>query len=211
MKPAWIVVVTLVAGGCAGRIEPPALQPLTQADSLLRPGDVLRITVWRQLDFSGDFPINPDSTVAHPLLQAVRVAGVPLSVVRTRLREFLLAYEQNPRFVVEPLYPVVVAGEVHEPGLVTMPRGTTLSQAIARARGATERGRLDRVKLLRGGKTYSLNLLSADQRVAVMPVVSGDQVFVGRRSDFSIVRDVISPLASVSAAVAAVLTYSRRR
>jgi len=210
MRPAWLIVVTLVAGGCAGRMDPTPLQPLTQADSLLRPGDVLRVTVWRQPDFSGEYPINPDSTVAHPLLQAVRVAGVPLSVVRTRLREFLLAYEQNPRFVVEPLYPVVVAGEVHEPGLVSVPRGTTLSQAIARAHGATERGRLDRVKLLRAGKTYSLNLLSEDQRVAVLPVVSGDQVFVGRRSDFNLVRDVISPIASVSAAVAAILAYSRR-
>ncbi len=131
MRPAWLVVMTLAAGGCAGRFDPSPLQPLTQADSLLRPGDVLRITVWRQPDFSGDYAINPDSTVAHPLLQAVRVAGVPLSAVRTRLREFLLAYEQNPRFVVEPLYPVVVAGEVHEPGLVSVPRGTTLSRERA--------------------------------------------------------------------------------
>ena len=77
---------------------------------MLRPGDVLRVTVWRQPDFSGEYAINPDSTVAHPLLQAVRVGGVPLSVVRARLRDFLLAYEQNPHFVVEPLYPVVVAG-----------------------------------------------------------------------------------------------------
>ena len=66
------------------------------------------------------------------------------------------------------------------------------------------------MKLLRGGKTYRLNLLSEDQRVAVMPVVSGDQVFVGRRSDFNLVRDVIGPVASVSAAVAALLTYSKR-
>jgi len=211
VKPTFLVIGVLLAGACAGRrLDPVPPQPLVQADSQLRPGDVLRIAVWRQPDFSGEYVINPDSTVAHPLLQAVRVGGVPLAVVRARLRDFLLAYEQNPRFVVEPLYPVVVAGEVHEPGLVTLPRGTTLSQAVARARGPTERGRLDRVTLLRGGKSFSLNLLSEDQRIAVMPVVSGDQVFVGRRSDFNLVRDVISPIASVSAAVAAILAYSRR-
>jgi len=144
------------------------------------------------------------------LLQAVRVAGVPLSVVRARLRDFLLAYEQTPRFVVEPVYPVVVAGEVRSPGLVSLPRGTPLSQAVARAGGPTERGRLDRVTLLRGGRSYSLNLLSDDLRTAVMPIASGDQIFVARRRDFNIVRDVFSPVASLAAAVAAFLAYSRR-
>ena len=211
MRLTWLLVGALAASGCAGRgLDPSLPQPVAQADTVLRPGDVLRITVWRQPDFSGEYPINPDSTVAHPLLQAVRVAGVPLSVVRTRLREFLLAYEQNPRFVVEPLYPVVVAGEVHEPGLVSLPRGTPVSQAVARAGGPTERGRLDRVTLLRGGRSYSLNLLSEDQRTAVMPIASGDQIFVGRRGNFNVVRDVLSPVASLTAAVAAFLAYSRR-
>ncbi|TME93086.1 MAG: hypothetical protein E6I52_24820 [Chloroflexi bacterium] len=211
MRHTWLLVAALAASGCGGRgLDPSLPQPLAQADSVLRPGDVLRITVWRQPDFSGEYAINPDSTVAHPLLQAVRVAGVPLSVVRTRLRDFLLAYEQTPRFVVEPVYPVVVAGEVRAPGLVSLPRGTPLSQAVARAGGPTERGRLDRVTLLRGGRSYSLNLLSDDLRTAVMPIASGDQIFVARRRDFNIVRDVFSPVASVAAAVAAFLAYSRR-
>jgi len=211
MRQTWLLVAALAASGCGGRgLDPSLPQPLAQADSVLRPGDVLRITVWRQPDFSGEYAINPDSTVAHPLLQAVRVAGVPLSVVRTRLRDFLLAYEQTPRFVVEPVYPVVVGGEVRSPGLVSLPRGTPLSQAVARAGGPTERGRLDRVTLLRGGRSYSLNLLSDDLRTAVMPIASGDQIFVARRRDFNIVRDVFSPVASLAAAVAAFLAYSRR-
>jgi len=211
MRPGAWMIAAVWAAGCAARgFEPTSVQPVTQADSMLRPGDVLRVTVWRQPDFSGEYAINPDSTVAHPLLQAVRVGGVPLSVVRARLRDFLLAYEQNPHFVVEPLYPVVVAGEVRNPALVAMPRGTTVSQAVAKGGGPTERGRLDRVKLVRGGRSYMLNLLSADQRVAVMPITSGDQLFVGRRSDFNPVRDVLSPVASVAAAIAAILAYSRR-
>jgi len=187
---------------------PPQL--VAQADSLLRPGDSLRITVWRQPDLSGEFAINPDSTIAHPLLQAVRVGGVPVGVARARLRDFFLTYEQNPRFVLEPLYPVVVAGEVRAPGLLSLPRGTSLSQAVARAGGPTERGRLDRVRLLRGGKSYMVNLLSEDQRVAVMPVVSGDQVLVARRGEFNVLRDVVLPVTSLTAAVAAILAYNRR-
>jgi polysaccharide export outer membrane protein len=197
--------------GCAGQAPAPVLpQPIAQGDSALHPGDVLRITVWRQAELSGEFVINPDSTVAHPLLQVVKVGGVPLSWARARLRDFLLAYEQNPRFVVEPLYPVVVAGEVRQPGLVNVPRGTTISQAVGRGGGPTERGRLDRVKLVRAGRSYVLNLLSQDQRIAVMPVMSGDQVFVARRGEFNVVRDALYPIASLTAAVAAILAYSRR-
>ena len=105
---------------------------------------------------------------------------------------------------------MVVGGEVRSPGLVSLPRGTPLSQAVARAGGPTERGRLDRVTLLRGGRSYSLNLLSDDLRTAVMPIASGDQIFVARRRDFNVVRDVFSPVASLAAAVAAFLAYSRR-
>jgi polysaccharide export outer membrane protein len=207
---AWAIGAALAAACTARGFDPMSLRPVTQPDSVLRPGDVLRITVWRQPDFSGEYAINPDSTIGHPLLQAVRVGGVPLALVRSRLRDFLLAYEQNPHFVVEPLHPVVVAGEVHAPGLIMLPRGTTLSQAVARAGGPTELGRLDRVKLFRNGKSYSLNLLGDEQRVAVMPIMSGDQVFVGRRSDFNLLRDVMYPVTSVTAAVAAILAYTRR-
>src|SRR2546425_1914579 len=199
MKRSLLLCGVLLAGGCSGaRTAPATLQPLAPPDSLLRPGDVLRITVWRQPDFSGEFVINPDSTVAHPLLQALRVGGVPLGTVKARLRDFLATYEQNPRLVVEPLYPVTVAGEVHQPGLVALSRGTTLAQAVARAGGPTERGRLDRVRLVRGGTTRVFNLLSEDRSVAIMPVVSGDQVFVGRRSDFNVLRDVLYPVASLA-------------
>ena len=211
MRPTWLLVGALAVGGCSTqRLDPELPQPLARGDSLLRPGDSLRITVWRQPDLSGEFAINPDSTIAHPLLQAVKVGGLPMGVARARLREFFLTYEQNPRFVVEPLYPVVVAGEVRLPGLLSLPRGTTLSQAVARAGGPTERGWLDRVRLLRGGKGYMLNLLSEDQRVAVMPIISGDQLLVARRGEFNVLRDVLSPVLSLTAAVTALLVYSRR-
>ena len=44
-----------------------------------------------------------------------------------------------------------------------------------------------------------------------LPIASGDQVLVARRSDSNFLRDVLYPLASLTAAVAAVLAYSRYR
>ena len=105
MRPAWLLVGALAASGCAGRGLDPALpQPLAQADSVLRPGDVLRITVWRQPDFSGEYAINPDSTVAHPLLQAVQCGmhevNLLLQVVRGRAQKIhLLKGPSGPHLV----------------------------------------------------------------------------------------------------------------
>src|SRR2546427_10563039 len=82
------------------------------SDPVLRPGDVLRITVWRHPEMSGEFVVAPDSTLVHPLYQVVKVAGAPLPVVKERLRGLLATYEQDVQLVIEPLFPVTVAGEV---------------------------------------------------------------------------------------------------
>src|SRR6266568_3770388 len=102
-------------------------------DPALRPGDVLRINVWRHAELSGDFVDAPDSTLVDPVYQVVKVAGVPLSVVRERLRGVLSTYEQGVPFVVEPVFPVTVAGELRQPNLYRLREGTTFAQAIAQA------------------------------------------------------------------------------
>src|SRR3989449_4417045 len=71
-------------------------------DRALRPGDVLRINVWRHPELSGDFVVAPDSTLVDPVYQVVKVAGAPLAVVRERLRAVLSTYEQGVPFVLEP-------------------------------------------------------------------------------------------------------------
>jgi protein involved in polysaccharide export with SLBB domain len=64
-------------------------------DPVLRPGDALRVNVWRHPEMSGEFIVAPDSTLVHPLYQVVKVAGAPLPVVKERLRGLLAAYEQD--------------------------------------------------------------------------------------------------------------------
>jgi len=177
----------------------------------LRPGDVLRINVWRHPELSGDFVVAPDSTLVDPVYQVVRVAGAPLAVVRERLRAVLSTYEQGVPFVLEPLFPVTVAGEVRQPNLYRLPEGTTFSQAIAQAGGPTELGRLNKVTVIRRDSTMVVNLASGYSRYERVPIASGDQILVERRSNFNFLRDALYPLASLTAAVAAVLAYSRNR
>src|SRR5438046_9916787 len=122
----------------------------------------------------GDFAVAPGSTLVHPVYQAVKVAGAPLSAVRERLRGLLVTYEQGVDFVIEPLFAVTVAGEVRQPNLYQLPQGTTFAQAIARAGGPTELGRLDKVRVTRRDRTMVINLAQEDSRYGVVPVCPGD-------------------------------------
>jgi polysaccharide export outer membrane protein len=179
---------------------PAAAQSAATDSAYLRPGDVIRLAVFRQPDFSGEFPVSPEGTIQHPLLAEVSVVGVPRSVIRERLRVALSRYERDPSFVFSFLYRVAVGGEVRLPNLYTVIPETTIGQAVATAGGLTEYGRLDRVVVVRGGQELTLNL--RDPGEAETRVRSGDLIRVTRRSN--VFRDVIGPLAAIVGAVGAV-------
>jgi protein involved in polysaccharide export with SLBB domain len=202
----WIVGALLIAPLGSAAAQGPARPP---TDILLRPGDALRITVWRHPELSGEFVVAPDSTLVHPVYQVVKVAG-PLPMAKERLRRLLTTYEQDVQLVMEPLFPVTVAGEVRLPNLYRLPQGTTMAQAIAQAGGPTELGSLGNVRVIRRDSAIAINLASGYSRYEALAIASGDQVLVARRSSFNLVRDVLVPLTSVTAAVAAILAYTRR-
>src|SRR5438128_2734347 len=198
----------ITQGTGIARAERPA-RPLE--DRALRPGDVLRINVWRHAELSGDFVVAPDSTLVDPVYQVVKVAGAPLAVVRERLRAVLSTYEQGVPFVLEPVFPVTVAGEVRQPNLYRLPEGTTFAQAIAQAGGPTELGRLNKVQVIRRDSTMMIDLGSGYLKYERLTIASGDQILVERRPNFNFLRDELYLMASLTAAVAAVLAYSRQR
>src|SRR5687767_3825792 len=146
VRRASLLAATVIATSLGG--EPAAAQS-PALTSALEPGDVVRITVWRKPELSGEFRIMVDGAIGHPLYQAVNVRGMGLPALTTRLREFLATYEQNPQVVIEPLLRVAVGGEVRLPNLYTLPVGTTIAQAVAQAGGASENGNLSRVRLIR--------------------------------------------------------------
>lgn len=172
------------------------------APAMLAPGDVVRIVVWRRPEFTGEYVVAPDSTITHPLLREVKVAGVPFGIVEERLRAFLTKFDANPAFVFSPLLHVFVGGEVRQPNLYTVPPGSTIAQVIAMAGGPTERGNLQKVTLTRHQQREEFDLIPADSPGATLEVRSGDQVVLDRRR--SVFTDVIVPAASLVAAAAAI-------
>jgi protein involved in polysaccharide export with SLBB domain/glycosyltransferase involved in cell wall biosynthesis len=187
-------VTATAQNGSSGSHAPAAAQ--------LAPGDVIRITVWRKPEFSGDFVVAPDGAITHPLYKELRVTGMPFNEVESLVRGFLSRFEANPAFVVSPLLRVFVGGEVRQPSVYTFPPGTTVGQAVAQAGGPTERGRLDRVRLRRQTGALFLDVTNADARTAPEEIRSGDQIMVTRGRSF--LRDYLAPTSSVIAALAAV-------
>jgi len=173
----------------------------------LRAGDVLRVKVWENEELSGDFEVAPDSSLRHPVYNRLKVAGVPVTQLHARIREFLLTFEREPLVEVEPLLRVVVGGEVRSPNIYLLGPEVTVADAIARAGGVGAEGRLDAVTVERAGARRRLDLTRPDASAAET-VRSGDLIVVDRRR--RLLRDVVGPLASVAATVVSLLTLARQ-
>lgn len=198
-----------VVGG--PRASVPEAQPPRAGTSsfTLRPGDAVRVTVWRQPELSGDFRVSNEGTLQHPLYRSVQVTGVPLPVVEQRVRELVLTYVATPQILLEPLVRVSVNGEVRSPSLQSLPPETTIAQAIALSGGATDAAKLNEVEVVRDGRVLKLDLAKPGNANMMLTVRSGDQIIVPRRRN--VFRDVIGPLSAVTAAVAAVATLLQNR
>lgn len=205
---AWpLLAAALAAFAPAARAQAgPGASP---RDSLvLRPGDAVRITVWRKPELSGEFAVAGDGSITHPLYRALRVTGMPLGTAEGRLRTFLQQYETNPEFVMEPLLHVAIGGEVVRPNLYTLRPETSVSNAVALAGGPTERGRRDRVRLLRDGGEVVLDLTRPQAGIAATSIRSGDQILVDRKR--AVFRETIGPIITVVGATAAILNVILR-
>jgi protein involved in polysaccharide export with SLBB domain len=182
-------------------------QPAAANLQILAPGDIVRLTVWRRPEFSGEFAVSADGNLKHPIFQGARVVGLTHEGLRQAIRGVLETYEQSPQFVVETLYRITLGGEVRSPNLYTLPRETTIPQAIALAGGPTERARIDRVHLIRNGVETMLDLSQIDTVLLRAPIVSGDQVFIERRSE--IFREYVMPAVTLLAALASLFAVLR--
>lgn len=177
----------------------------TKAQSVLTPGDSVRIEVWRKPEFSGDFVVAPDGTITHPLFRSVRVAGLPFATAEANLRTFLGQYEENPQFVMEPLIRVAVSGEVTRPLVFAARPETSIGEAVARAGGTTQFGARNRIRVLRlepngQQRQMVLNLSDPSSTQGTLPVRSGDQIIVDRRRSFF--RDILVPALGIIGSVA---------
>ena len=200
-----VAIAALAAGALlAGIVRPLAAQAFGPVDDapVLRAGDVVRITVWRLPELSGEFTVAANGALAHPLYRAVPVAGVPLGEVESRMRDFLRRFDPEPQLVLEPLLRVAIGGEVDRPNVYTLRPETTILEALALAGGPTQQGRRDRVLLVRASRSITVDLSRPESGAGRLPIRSGDELVVERRR--SVFKEYIAPALTVGGATAAI-------
>ena len=149
----WLatVILALSVVGCAstpGKAPAAIGSPSTgdQPDAAIKSyrvnsGDRLRVTVFRQVDLSGEFVLDGSGSFALPLLGAIQGGGRTSreleSDIETAFKDG--SYLVTPQVGIEVLTyrPFYILGEVNQPGSYPYVSGMTAINAIALAGGFT--------------------------------------------------------------------------
>ena len=178
----------------------------------LRPGDLLRVTVFREKEISGDFLIDARGLVQIPGIGVLQVGGLEPQQAQERIVAALMTrgYEK-PDVAVQAQIRVSVLGEVRQPALYPTEPGTSLLQLLTLAGGPTERANLRAARVVREGRVFVVDLESGLAGGAAGRVVlySGDYVVIPRRTGLTretltFVSTLVGTVAAITAAVLAI-------
>ena len=150
----------------------------------LRPGDVLKIAVFRDKELTGDYPIDARGYVQIPGLGVIKAAGLDPTEVTDRLRLALIERGfARPEISVQPLIRVSVLGEVRSPNVYPVDPGTSLLQLLTVAGGPTDRAKLQDTRVIRDGRAFKIDMDGGLHGSPAGRVVlySNDVVVVGRK------------------------------
>jgi polysaccharide export outer membrane protein len=150
----------------------------------LKPGDMVRLKIWREPELSGDFQVDERGEVVFPRLGRVWVSKISADSLKIMLTSSYTTYLRDPSIEISLLRRVNVLGAVRNPGLYQIDQTQTIADVLAQAGGATPDGKPDRVELLRDGVRTGIRL-QRDTRLFGSAVESGDQLWVPQRSWFA--------------------------
>lgn len=147
----------------------------------LRPGDVVRLRIWREPDMSGDFPVNETGIVVLPRLGPLSVIAESSGSLRARLVDAYAEFLNHRSIDVTLLRRIQVLGAVRQPGVYPVDPTMTISDVLAVAGGATTDGDPNKLELIRDGQQIP-GRISRQSLISESHVRSGDQIFVPERA-----------------------------
>ena len=178
------VLIAVVFAGSAFAQEPATLVTTGVSSYTLQPGDVLRINVWGQESFSGQFQIDENWRILYPILGEIETRNLTVAQLRDTLRTGLERLFNNPFLTVTPQFRISVLGHVMAPGLYTIDPTLTAIDVVAMAGGPSRNGNLNDIRIRRRGETSSVAYGDEGMRGRTLHevgVMSGDQIYVQRR------------------------------
>jgi protein involved in polysaccharide export with SLBB domain len=164
----------------ASAARAPAQAIVQQSSASLRPGDSLRVRVWREPDLSGVFMVDEHGDLTFPRLGRRSVINVPIDSIRARVQREYAEFVRDASVEITPLYRVRVNGAVRNPGLFTVDPTMSVGDAIGLAGGVSPEGRNGRVDLVRDGRRIATSI-SPSSRLVELALRSGDELYVPER------------------------------
>lgn len=190
-------------------VKAPNAEPTGRPVGGLRPGDLLRVAVFREKELSGEYLIDAQGVVQIPGLGVLHVAGDEPQQARDKILAAMRSHGfEDPEVAVQAQVRVSVLGEVRQPALYPTEPGTSLLQLLTIAGGPTERANLRATRVVRDGRVFVVDLEGGLAGGAAGRVVlySGDYVVVPRRTgltreNFQFVSGLVGTVAALTAAV----------
>lgn len=207
MKTNWIVPgLLLILAACLPSDLAGQAAGSVSGFEVLRPGDILKLSVWREPSMAGEYLVDERGMVSLPLLGEFMVAGIQREVVRERVRRTLAGTIQDLSMQLTFLRRVAVVGSVRNPGLYPADASMTVGDLVGLAGGSLFAQEKWRVKWLRDGQVMD-NDLSPARRLALIDLQPCDQLLVPERNWFS--RNAATVIGSATSIAVALLIYSR--
>ena len=161
------VVLSLCIGACAPvkdagpsapatQAAPSEGQPATPAVSpgyKIGPGDVLRISVWKEEGMEQEILVKPGGGITFPLAGDIQASGLTTQELAAVIKSKLKRYIPNPVVTVSVLQAVsnkiYVVGKVNQPGEYKATHYMDVLQALSLAGGLTPYADSDDIKIIR--------------------------------------------------------------
>ncbi|MFH1416321.1 MAG: polysaccharide biosynthesis/export family protein [Elusimicrobiota bacterium] len=199
-------------------------------DNILKPGDILSISVWQKGSYELDEltrerEIEEDGTIKFPFTGDITTSGLNPSQLESRIAGKLKAYIKDPEVTVriknKTTYKVQIFGAVRNPGTYEFSEKATLMEAVNKAGGFGDEAKLTQVRVTRfihhsPYQTDVINcklILYKGQRQYDVPVDDKDIIFVPKGAGFwnSVGNGLskITPLLSATALMIGVILSSR--
>jgi protein involved in polysaccharide export with SLBB domain len=185
----------------------PAAAAATGGFATLRPGDVIRVRIWREPDMSGEFTVDERGVAVLPRLGPTQVADAPIPDVKTRLEQQYAVFFQPGTVEITTLHRISVVGAVRSPGLYPADPTMTVADVLALAGGPTAAGK-NEILLMRDGRRVG-SPLSLSTPLTRTDLRSGDHLMVPERSVWMRDPRFILGVASTAASVYWLLTRER--
>jgi protein involved in polysaccharide export with SLBB domain len=170
-------------------------------------GDRVLLRVWGEPLWSDSLLVGPDGDLVLPRIGRYHAAGLEPTALRDTIQRRLAVYLRDPSVDVVVMRRVAVLGAVRKPDVYYVDAVSTLRDVIARAGGLGDDADPNRVEISRNGQRTRLGRWD-DVAGSTVPVQSGDEVQVGRRSWLQ--RNAVATLSSIAVTVSVLITALRR-